>query len=139
MESGYVAALVAALTFGFVEGLARFYPARPAWNRLREARGRAAVRRMRERFEASAQRRTTHVLALLLLVLIAGWVGAASLLDKRWYEVVLDVVPGLIVVAAMLRMPSAFRQIAARMRRYERETEDGSDDLPPDGPGRIPA
>ena len=53
MTTGIVASLVAVLVWAFVEGFARFYPARETWLRIRRMRGREAVRRMRERFEAA--------------------------------------------------------------------------------------
>ncbi len=124
MTTAYIAALLAALTLGFVEALGRFYPARKTWERLRSAQGRAAVRAMRERMEAASRRRTPRVIALLLFVLMAAWIAAASLLDKRWWEVVGDVVPYAIVGAAILRVSPVLRAIADRMRSYERDLGD---------------
>ena len=86
--------------------------------------------KMRERLEASAARRTPRVLALVLLVLVTVWIASASLLDKRWYEVILDVVPYAIVGAALLRVQPALRAVAERMRDYEREI--GDDNVPDD-------
>ena len=126
MQTGFIAALVATLTLGFVECLGRFYPSRTTWRRLRRVNGRIAMIKMRERFETSASRRTARVMAAILLVLLAAWVAAASLLDKRWHEVVLDVIPYVIVGAALLRLPPALRAIAERMRGYEREAGDDS-------------
>ena len=126
MQSGFIAALVATLTLGFVECLGRFYPSRATWRRLRRVNGRLAMIKMRERFQASASKRTARVMAAVLLLLLAAWVAAASLLDKRWYEVVLDVTPYLIVVAALLRIPAAMSAVAERMRGYEREAGDDS-------------
>lgn len=126
MTSAFIAALVATLTLGFVECLARFYPSRATWRRLRRVNGRVAMIKMRERFESSASRRSALVMAMILLVLLAAWVAAASLLDKRWHEVLLDVVPYVIVGAALLRVPSAMRAIAQRMKGYEREVGDDS-------------
>ncbi len=80
--------------------------------------------KMRARFEASASRRSTRFLALALVVLVAVWIAIASLLDKRWHEVVLDVFPYVIVLAAVLRIPPAMRAIAERMKQYEREVGD---------------
>jgi hypothetical protein len=120
MASGILAAFMAVLAWGFVEGLGRFYPAKPAWRRLRAARGRYAVRRMRERFEDASKLRTPRRFAFVLLLLLIVWVGAAaSLLDKRWYEVLADVAPTVIVTLGFLRIPAALRAIAARMRDYE--------------------
>ena len=127
MQSGFIAALLAVLTLGFVEGLGRFYPSRTTWRRLRRVNGRVAMIKMRERFEASASRRTARVMAIVLLALLAGWVAAASLLDKRWHEVVFDALPYVIVGAALLRVPPAMRAIAERMKTYEHEA---GDDLP---------
>ena len=91
--------------------------------------------KMRERFEASAARRSPRVLAILLLVLMAAWIAAASLLDKRWYEVLADVLPYVIVGAALLRVPPAMRAIAERMKDYEREV---GDDTTPDEDDGLP-
>ena len=135
MQSGFIAALVATLTLGFVECLARFYPSRATWRRLRRVNGRVAMMKMRERFEISASRRTARLMVMALLVLLAAWVAGASLLDKRWHEVFLDVVPYLIVGAALLRVPSALRAIAERMRVYEHEV---GDDSPEDDDGWPP-
>jgi hypothetical protein len=137
MTSAEIAALVATLAFGFVEALGGFYPARRTWMRLRQARGRRAVRAMRERFEAAAQHRAPRTLSTLLLSLVLIWIAAASLLDKRWYEVVLDVLPYGIVLAALLRTPSALRRVAARMKEHEREVGDDPDAEPDDGPSAF--
>jgi hypothetical protein len=112
------------LTLGFVEGLGRFYPARKTWERLRSAQGRAAVRAMRERMEAASRRRTPRVIAALLFALVVAWIAAASLLDKRWWEVVVDVVPYVIVGIAILRVSPVLRAIAKRMRSYEQDLGD---------------
>jgi hypothetical protein len=129
---------VATLALGFVEGMARFYPARPTWQRLRRRRGRDAVRAMRERFEAAGNRRTPRLLTQLLLALVIVWVAVASLLDKRWYEVALDVVPYLIVYVALLRTPGALRSVGERMRTYERDAgEDPDADAGDDGPTAL--
>jgi hypothetical protein len=124
MTTAYIAALLAALTLGFVEALGRFYPARKTWERLRSAQGRAAVRAMRERMEAASRRRTPRVIAVLLFALVVAWIAAASLLDKRWWEVVVDVVPYVIVGIAILRVSPALRAIAKRMRSYEQDLGD---------------
>lgn len=126
---------MAVLAWGFVEGLGRFYPARPAWRRLRGARGRYAVRLMRERYEAAAKLRTPKRLAFVLLLLLIVWVGAAAnLLDKHWYEVLADVAPTVIVTLGFLRVPAALRAIAERMRDYERDAgEDPDQPLDEDG------
>jgi hypothetical protein len=127
--TAYIAALLGALALGFIEGLGRFYPARRTWNRLRRAQGRAAVRAMRERMEAASRRRTPRVFAYLLLALVVAWIAAASLLDKRWWEVVVDVIPYAIVAVAVLRVSPALRSIAARMRSYEHDV--GEDEQGP--------
>lgn len=132
MATGIAAALLAVFTWSFVEGLGRFYPAKPAWWRLRRARGRRSVRAMRERFEAAGARKTGRKLAFGLLVLLAAWVASASLLDKRWYEVVADVAPSSIVLLALLRVPAALSAIAERMKEYEREAGEDPDSPPDD-------
>lgn len=133
MASGVIAALIAVLALGYVEGMRRFYPARRTWIRLRSRHGRRAVKAMRERFEAAAGRRTPRLLAALLLALVVVWVGVSPLLDKYWYEVALDAVPYAFVSIALLRIPGALRVVAERMRDYERdagEDPDASDEGP---------
>lgn len=93
--------------------------------------------KMRERFEQGAGHRSARVLALILLVLVAAWIAAASLLDKRWHEVLFDVVPYVIVVAAVLRVPPAMRAIAERMKDYEHEIGDDLIVEDEDGPGGL--
>jgi hypothetical protein len=133
MSSAALAALTAVLALGFVEGLGRFYPSQQTWRRLRRARGRSAVKAMRERFERAGERGPPKVLTTLLLGLVIVWVAAASLLDKRWWEVVLDVVPYVIVYAALLRTPRALRKIAARMKGLERDEGEDPDAIDEDG------
>ncbi len=89
--------------------------------------------KMRERFEASAARRSPRILALALLILMAVWIAASSLLDKRWYEVLTDVIPYVIVGIALLRVPPAMRSIGERMKEYEHEV--GDDELEDDNDG----
>lgn len=139
MASGIVAALIAALALGFVEGMHRFYPARRTWVRLRSMHGRRAVRAMRERFEAAAARRAPGVLAVALLALVVVWVGVASpLLDKHWNETALDALPYAFVAVALLRVPAMLRAIAARMRDFEKDLgEDPDGGFPDGGPGAI--
>lgn len=127
LASGVVATMVAVLTWAFIEAFGRYYPARPAWFRMRRARGRLAVRRMRERFEQAVERTNVRRLALVLLLLMLGWIGAAGLLNKRWYEVVTDVAPTVIVLGAALRIPAALRAVAERMREYERSVGEDPD------------
>lgn len=135
MRSNFIAALGAALSLGFVEAFGHFYPAKATWMRLRRARGWLAMRRMRERFEAGAGRRTSRILAGVLVVLVATWIAVASWLDKRWWEVALDLVPYAIVGVALLRVGPAMNAVAKRMRDYEHEFGDDLEpdvDLPPD-------
>lgn len=127
MVTGAVAALVAALALGFEEGLRRFYPSRATWLRLRRARGRLAVRIMRERFEASGRRKTPRVLGEFLLGGIVVWVAVSPLLDKRWYEVVTDTMPWVLVGIAMFRTPGTLTRIAERMKEHERSVGEDPD------------
>lgn len=138
MASGILAALLAVFIWGCVEAFGGFYPSRPTWVRLRMRRGRLATRRMRERFEAGAGRRGARTLALLLLALIAVWIAAASWLDKRWYEVVADAAPSLIVIFALLRVPGAMGAIGERMREYEKSAGEDPDAPTDDSPGPPP-
>jgi hypothetical protein len=128
MASGLISALIAVLVLGFAEALRRFYPSRETWRRLRRGRGRLAVRLMRERYEAAADRRTPRRLAELLIALVIVWIATASLLDKRWQEVVADVLPYAIVGVAILRVPGTLRAIAERMKGYEREVGEDPDE-----------
>ena len=137
MTTAGIAALVATLALGFVEGMGRFYPARRTWWRLRRTRGRRAVRAMRERFEAAGGRRPPRLLTTLLLGLTIVWVAAASLLDKRWHEVVFDVLPSLIVLAALVRTPPNLAAVAERMREFEREAGEDPDAEEGDGPTAV--
>lgn len=138
MTTGFIAALVAVLTLGFAESLRRFYPSRPTWRRLRTTRGRLAVRLMRERFEAGAEHGAPKVLAAVLGVLVLVWIATASLLDKRWYEVVTDVLPYVFVGITLFRVPGTLRRIADRMKEYERDAGEDPDedwrDLGDEGP-----
>jgi hypothetical protein len=136
VTSASIAALIAVLALGIVEGMRRFYPARDTWWRLRRRHGRRAVRAMRERFEAAARRRTPRVLALLLAALVVVWVALSSLLDKHWYEVALDSLPYAFVAIALLRIPGAMTAMAERMRDFEREAgEDPDADIDEQGGG----
>lgn len=138
MQTAPVAALIAVLVLGFVEGLRRFYPSRSTWLRMRRARGRRPMMRMRERYETGAGERSYMVLAILLLILMGTWIATASLLDKRWHEVVFDVLPYVFVGIAILRTPGALREIAKRMKDFEQEV--GDDKFVEDNgpPGAIP-
>jgi hypothetical protein len=134
--SAVIASLIAVLVLGFVEGLGRFYPARDAWWRLRRAQGRRRVRSMRERFEARADRGIPRRLVVVLLALAGAWVAGASLLDKRWHEVVFDVLPYVLVFVALVRTPRVLRAIAERMKSYERQAgEDPDAELEEDDEG----
>lgn len=128
MVSGLVAGLVAVLVLGFEEGMRRFYPSKATWLRLRSRNGRRAVRAMRERLVQTADNKITRALASALIMLVIVWVATAPLLDKRWHEVVLDVLPYALVCVALLRTPSTLRIIAERMRRYEREFGEDPDE-----------
>jgi hypothetical protein len=138
MASGVVAALIATLMLGFVEGMGRFYPAHRTWVRLRSRHGRRAIRAMRERLDSAAEHKTGRTLALILLGLVAAWVAAAGLLDKRWYEVLLDVTPYLLIAAAFFRVSPVLGKIAERMKEYERDVgEDPDRDVEDGGPTAI--
>lgn len=139
MTTGLIAALVAVLALGFVEGIRRFYPSRQTWRRLRRTRGRLAVRLMRERFEAAAEHSSPRVLAQVLAGLVVIWIAVASLLDKRWYEVVTDVLPYVFSGIALFRVPGAMRVIAERMKDYEREVGEDPDEDWRDGGDGGPA
>lgn len=133
-----MASLIGVLALGFVEGLGRFYPARATWRRLRRARGRDGMKAMRERFEAAAERRVPRLPTTILVGLAIVWIATASLLDKRWYEVVLDELPYAVVLAALLRTPVSLRRIAARMKDLERDAGDEPDAPDHDGgPGAV--
>jgi hypothetical protein len=141
MTSGFIASSIAALALAFAEGLGLFYPARKTWVRLRSLHGRRAVRAMRERLEATARNNLPRLLALALLALVIGWVASASLLDKRWYEVVMDVLPYCFVCVLMVRVPVILSRIAKRMRDYERGVGEDPDvpiiDQEGDGPTAL--
>jgi hypothetical protein len=127
MTTSIVAMVLAILTWVFIEIFGRTYPAKATWLRLRRARGRYAVRRMRERFHEASVRRAPRVLVYLLLAAIGVWVAAAGPLERRWYEVLGDAAPSLIVILALLRTPRALRAIAERMKDYEREMGEDPD------------
>jgi hypothetical protein len=139
MTTALIAALIAVLALGFVEGLRGFYPSRPTWQRLRRTKGRLAVRLMRERVEAMAARGRPRVILEVLAGLVIIWIAVASLLDKRWYEVVSDILPYLIVGAALFRLPGALGAIAERMKTYEREAGEDPDEDWRDGGDEGPA
>lgn len=135
MTSAVIASFAALAAFGFLEGLGRFYPARKTWWRLRRTRGRAAVVLMRARIERAADPAMARRLAGLLCVLVVVWIAVASLLDKRWHEVLFDVTPYVIVSAALLRAPYVMRAVAERMKEHERDAGEDPDAGADDGDG----
>ena len=138
MTSGLIAIASAALVWAFVEGLGRFYPSKAAWLRIRSRHGRRVARSMRERFEARADRGTPRWLTILFGAVVGAWIASASLLDKRWWEVVIDVLPYALVGGAFLRLPPVMRKIAERMKGYERDLgEDPDSDI--EGEGGVAA
>lgn len=131
MTTAIIASIGAVVALGFLEGVGRFYPARATWWRLRRTRGRAAVVLMRARCERAADPGLARRLASLMLALVVVWIGFASLLDKRWHEVLFDVTPYVIVSIALVRTPRVLRSVAARMKEYEKDAgEDPDEDLP---------
>lgn len=140
MTSGIVAASIAVLVLGFEEGMRRFYPSKATWLRLRSKHGRRAIRAMRLRLAHAAESRSPRLLAELMIGLVIAWVAAASLLDKRWYEVVTDVLPYVIVTGALLRTPGTLRRVAERMRKHEIDAGEDPDrdyDAGDGGPAAI--
>ena len=77
--------------------------------------------------EATADYRLTRALATALLALTILWIAIASLLDKRWFEVVLDVLPYALVGLALVRTPGSLRKMAERMAEYERDQGEDPD------------
>jgi hypothetical protein len=126
--SGAAAVFLAAVAWAFVEVFARLYPSRETWARLRREHGRTAVRSIRRRFEAAARGRVPRIVLGVLVALVVAWIASARLLDKRWYEVVLDVLPYALVGGAMMRAPAALRSVARRMRDYERAAGEDPDE-----------
>ena len=135
MDSAIIAAGSAFLAWAFIEGLGSFYPSKATWLRIRSRHGRRAARAMRMRFEAGADRGTPGWLTTVLIVLVGGWIASASLLDKRWWEVVLDVLPYALVGAAFLRVPTIMSKVAERMRKYEKDVGEDPDKDYEDGDG----
>ncbi|MDQ3981258.1 MAG: hypothetical protein M3271_01100 [Actinomycetota bacterium] len=127
MTSAIIASFAALAALGFLEGVGRFYPARKTWWRLRRTRGRGAVVLMRARIERAADPRLARRLASLLVALVLVWIALASLLDKRWHEVVFDVTPYVIVSCAVLRIPPIMRSVAERMKEYEKDAGEDPD------------
>lgn len=136
MTSAIIASFAAVVALGFLEGLGRFYPARKTWWRLRRTRGRSAVVLMRARCERAADPGLARRLASLLFALVIVWIGVASLLDKRWHEVLWDVTPYLIVCVALLRTPRILDSVAERMKEYERDAGEDPDEPGAGGDGR---
>ena len=139
MTSAILASFAAVAALGFLEGVGRFYPARKTWWRLRRTRGRSAVILMRARVERAVDLRLSRQLASLMVALVIVWIGFASLLDKRWHEVLFDVTPYLIVSIALLRTPYVMCSVADRMKGYEKDAgEDPDAPLPgEDGPTAV--
>lgn len=139
MTSAILASFAAIAALGFLEGFGRFYPARKTWWRLRRTRGRSAVILMRARVERAADPQLSRRLAGLMVVLVIVWIGTASLLDKRWHEVLFDVIPYVIVSIALVRTPYVLRSVADRMKGYEKDAgEDPDAPLPgEDGPEAV--
>ncbi|MDQ3957262.1 MAG: hypothetical protein M3273_02950 [Actinomycetota bacterium] len=139
MTSAIIAAFTALLALGFVEAIGRFYPARKTWWRLRRVRGRSAVVLMRARIERAAEPGLARRLAALLAALVVVWIAGASLLDKRWYEVLFDVLPYVIVALPLLRAPYVMSAVAERMKEYERDAGEDPDRPAPgeDGPEAV--
>lgn len=127
MTTSIVAISVALIVYAYVEVLGRTYPTPTAWRKLRRRRGRRAARRMRERFEEAGSSKTGRRLLTFVLALAIIWVASASLLDKRWYEVVADVAPSLIVILALYRLPEALLAAAERMKDLERQAGEDPD------------
>lgn len=128
MTTAIIASFAAVAALGFLEGVGRFYPARKTWWRLRRTRGRSAVVLMRARCERAADPRLARRLASLMVSLVVVWVGVASLLDKRWHEVLWDVTPYVIVSIALLRTPRVLRSVAERMKEYEKDAGEDPDE-----------
>lgn len=124
---------MAVLAIGFIEGMARFYPSRETWLRLRSSHGWRAMKASRERFEAAAARKMPRYLAVGLIILVIVWVALKDALDKSWLEVALDVLPYVLVSVGLLRVPSALRRVAKRMKEHERAAGFDPDDPAGDG------
>ena len=82
---------------------------------------------MRERFESAARAKSGRRVATLLLGLAIVWVAIAPVLDKRWHEVVLEILPYVFVLVAMMRMPTVLRKVAERMKEFERDIGEDPD------------
>jgi hypothetical protein len=139
MTTAGIAALIAVLAWGFIEGLRRFYPSRETWRRLRRRRGVRAVRAMRERFETAGARKAPGRLLELLIGAVVVWIAAASWLDKHWHEVAVDVLPYVFVLAAIVRTPGSLFAVGERMREYEKEVGEDPDADPDEDEQEGPA
>ena len=85
------------------------------------------MRAMRARFEAAGTRRVPVLLVEFLIGLVIVWVALAGWLNKEWYEVALDALPYVFVVAAILRTPGTMFAVGERMRAYEIEAGEDPD------------
>ena len=85
---------------------------------------------MRERYEAAGTRSVPGRLVELLLGLVLVWIAVAGWLDKLWYEVLLDALPYVFVLVAILRTPGALFAVGERMKEYEREVGEDPDAEP---------
>lgn len=140
MTSAFVADFLALLSLVVVEGMARVYPPRATWIRLRSKHGRRAVWAMRKRFEAALEEGFSRKLLTVLIALVIVWVAVASLLDKHWQEIIIDLTPYLVIGLALARVPHALRAMSERMKRYEEESGDDPErDIEPGdgGPAAI--
>jgi hypothetical protein len=74
-----------------------------------------------------------------MVVWVALWLAGQSLLEQRWWELVLQLVPYVIVYAAVVRTPGAMAKAGARMKRYEDEAgdEDAGDEADEGGPSEL--
>ena len=135
MTTAAIAAILAVLALGFIEGVRRFYPAQRTWARLRRINGRTAVRAMRQRAESAAAHKAPRTIASVFLLLAVIWVAVAEWLDKHWYEVALDTLPYALGSIALLRTPGALFEVAERMRKYERDAGEDPDADPEEETG----
>ena len=97
------------------------------------------MRAMRERYEAAGLRKVPGRLIELLLGLVIVWIALAGVLDRLWYEVLLDTLPYVFVLIAILRTPGALFAVGERMKDFERDAGDDPDAEPEDegGPAEL--
>lgn len=97
------------------------------------------MRAMRERYEAAGLRKVPGRLIELLLGLVIVWIALAGVLDRLWYEVLLDTLPYVFVLIAILRTPGALFAVGERMKDFERDAGDDPDEEPEDegGPAEL--